>query len=223
MLSDKELSLVKNVEWILTKQVIIQKVYDLFAGNIVSMKSAISKNNFIPESIRLSIPKINKGENYKGLPYVILDYPRSFEKDHVFAVRTMFWWGNFFSITLHLSGKYKDIMKEQLCSNALFTDNFYICVNDDPWQHHFEEDNYITCKRLSSQERTSILEKNNFIKLAIKFELDQWNIMQDLLITGYEQIIALFNSPNGERALSPGIPITGFGLLSPFFRRNLLQ
>ncbi len=33
-LSDKELSLVQNSEWILTKQVIIQKVYDLFAGNI---------------------------------------------------------------------------------------------------------------------------------------------------------------------------------------------
>ena len=54
-----------------------------------------------------SSPKISKGENYKGLPWLVLDYPRYFNKEDIFAIRTLFWWGNFFSITLHISGKYK--------------------------------------------------------------------------------------------------------------------
>ena len=32
--------------------------------------------------------------------------PAVFSKENIFAIRTMFWWGNFFSISLHVSGKY---------------------------------------------------------------------------------------------------------------------
>ncbi|MEI9808974.1 MAG: hypothetical protein WDO16_14545 [Bacteroidota bacterium] len=82
-----------------------------------------------PEVIKIS-PKISKGENYKGLPYLVLDYPRYFEKDNHFAVRSMFWWGNFFSSTLHLSGIYKK--KYTSAIEASFTqlqeNDFFICV-----------------------------------------------------------------------------------------------
>ena len=61
-------------------------------------------NFFCNLAIVQSTPKIAKGENYLQLPYVLLDYPRCFDKENIFAIRTMFWWGNFFSITLHLSG-----------------------------------------------------------------------------------------------------------------------
>ena len=60
----------------------------------------------LPEEVLIQSPKISRGENYNGLPYVMLDYPRCFGKEDVFAMRTMFWWGNFFSITWHLKGKY---------------------------------------------------------------------------------------------------------------------
>src|SRR5436189_6462548 len=36
--------------------------------------------------------KISKGENYLGYPWQILDYPRVFEKENVFAFRTLCWW-----------------------------------------------------------------------------------------------------------------------------------
>jgi len=52
-------------------------------------------------------PKISRGENYLGLPYLVLDYPRLFRPDAVLAIRTFFWWGHFFSSTLQLSGGYK--------------------------------------------------------------------------------------------------------------------
>jgi hypothetical protein len=35
----------------------------------------------------------------------------------VFAIRTMFWWGNFFSVTLHMKGNYREHFQEKLIGN----------------------------------------------------------------------------------------------------------
>src|SRR6478672_2018750 len=101
-LSDVEMDLVNNTGWILTKHDIIKKVYVLFGELSESMhKELASFEKYLPAEVFLKSAKITRGENYKMLPYVILDYPAFFDRDHIFAVRTMFWWGNFFSITLH--------------------------------------------------------------------------------------------------------------------------
>ncbi len=192
-LSDKELSLVKNVDWILTKQLIVEKVYELFAQNIPLIQSTIINNDILPDNVRLSVPKIYKGENYLRLPYVILDYPRCFEKEDIFAVRTMFWWGNFFSVTLHLSGIYKNFAKEKFyTASASLMEGFFIGVNENQWQHHFEEDNFLPYDQFTQQQRIELFEKNNFIKLAIKFGLDEWNEMPALFNEGYKRISGIF-------------------------------
>lgn len=202
-LSDKELTLVKNADWILTKQIIIQKVYGLFADNIKAIEATILNEHEIPVNVRQSVPKIYKGENYLQLPYVIMDYPRCFEKENIFAVRTMFWWANFFSITLHLSGVYKDFVKGHVVGDGqMATAGLFIGVNENQWQHHFEEDNFLPFEQLSLQQRVSLFEKNNFIKLAIKFSLDEWNEMPLLLNEGYKRIAGmLFNCRSGEKDL----------------------
>ncbi len=202
-LSDKERSLIKNVEWILTKQVIIQKVYDLFADNIDAIQAAFMDTSSLPENVRQSVPKIYKGENYLQLPYVILDYPRCFEKENIFAVRTMFWWGNFFSITPHLSGIYKQLVKEHLYDTTLSAlDDLFIGVNENQWQHHFEEDNFFPLSQMDPQQRISLFEKNNFIKLAMKFSLDQWDEIPALLNEGYKRIAGiLINYQSCEKDL----------------------
>ena len=45
------------------------------------------KPDFLPAEMLFHSPKISKGENYKGLPYVMLDYPRCFGKTDIFAIR----------------------------------------------------------------------------------------------------------------------------------------
>ena len=57
------------------------------------------------DSLEPASAKISKGENM-GLPWVMLDYPRLFGQEDVLAIRTMFWWGHCFSVTLHLKGRY---------------------------------------------------------------------------------------------------------------------
>src|ERR1700733_538931 len=106
-LSEEEMQLVSNSEWILTKHRVIEKVYQLFGNLSTKMQLYLQGNGQLlaPEILQLPA-KISKGEHYEAMPYVVLDYPRLFSKENVFAIRTFFWWGNYFSITLHLKGKF---------------------------------------------------------------------------------------------------------------------
>ena len=106
-LSKNELALVTDMQVILTKNLIIEKVYTLFGllSSHFQQVLAERKDTLATEALLVS-PKISKGEQYRQLPYVVLDCPRFYTKQHVLAVRCFFWWGNFFSITLHLAGKF---------------------------------------------------------------------------------------------------------------------
>ena len=108
-LSPFESQLVNNSEWILTKNLIIKKAQQLLeeVQESIWRYTTVSRVN-LPGEVTAISPKISKGENYHGLPWLTLDYPRYFQKEKVFAIRTMFWWGNFFSTTIHLSGQYKE-------------------------------------------------------------------------------------------------------------------
>lgn len=177
-LSAEELQLVTDTGWILTKHVIIQKTSDLF-GSLAATYRSLAEKEKLPSEVFQSAAKISKGENYRQLPYVMLDYPRCFSDENTFAIRTMFWWGNFFSITLQLEGEYKKKFEKSLSANRdlLVKEGFYICINDDRWQHHFEKDNYCALTAFGKEKFTEALLQKKFLKLAVMFPLQNWNEM----------------------------------------------
>src|SRR6185295_1482542 len=166
-LSPFEMDLLSNSEWILTKNQIVKKAQRLLeeVQENTRQYAAVSSVNLPQEVIAIS-PKISKGENYKGLPWLMLDYPRYFEKEKVLAIRTMFWWGNFFSTTLHLSGEYKERYSRAIVRSYddLIKNEFYICVHDDQWHHHFEKENYLPVKNFTVEEFADLVSKRSFIK-----------------------------------------------------------
>ncbi|MEI8058688.1 MAG: hypothetical protein WCG67_00920, partial [Ferruginibacter sp.] len=147
----------------------------------------------LPEPIIQSSPKISKGENYLQLPYIMLDYPRSFESGQFFAIRTMFWWGNFISITLHVSGRHATKLHQALQNEKVLKSisGFYLCINEEEWEHHFEKSNYQLLHTLSKTEIRNIISKEQFVKLAVKFELQQWNEMPELLEKAFIKLLQL--------------------------------
>jgi len=130
-----------------------------------------------PQELFGTDPKISRGENYKGLPYVILDYPRIFGREDVFAVRTMFWWGHPFHVTLHLKGKYQamflPVIRQRL--SMLATAGFQVAVSEDEWQHELSAENY----RLIGERD---LDHLPFLKLAAPCPLDKWNDAHAVLL-----------------------------------------
>jgi hypothetical protein len=185
-LSKEELALVTDADFILTKNRIIQKVYQLF-GNLSEEFRERSKQ--LPSSFLTISPKIAKGENYQGLPWVMLDYPRAFSKTDVFAIRCFFWWGKFFSITLQIQGSnkanYSDSIKSHLAANP---EEWWICIADDPWQHHFDRNNYC---QYNVELNLSTLP---FIKLAKKIPLEQWDHSYDFFSVTFQEILQMLGT-----------------------------
>ncbi len=196
-LSPKELELVNNADWILTKNLIIHKVYNLFSD--VANKYREDKNKFTSfDSSQLFelAPKISRGEQYQQLPYVMLDYPRIFSEQDIFAIRSFFWWGNHCSIHLILKGKYLqqfgnsvDNYFQLFGKYAPETRGWYIGVGEDPWQHHFEKDNYIPIADWNG------LPVNNlpFLKLAKKIPLEEWDDINEFMVKHFNRLLSILS------------------------------
>lgn len=195
-LSAKELELVCDTTWILTKNNIIQKVYGLFATVASSVQQPVTEKMSLQQgNINIRSPKISKGENYKGLPYVMLDYPRCFEKEDTLAIRTFFWWGNFFSITLQLSGIHKTNAANMLVNNFSLLQNkgYWLCVSTDPWEHHFGNDNFKLVSDCTEVEFNNIIYKKPFIKIAKKIPVEKWKDVPVFLTGTFTEMLELLN------------------------------
>jgi len=195
-LSPLEIDLLNNSEWILTKNGIVKKAQRLLERVQENIGSYTDQHpGIFPKEVLAISPKISKGENYKGLPWLMLDYPRFFDKENFFAIRTMFWWGNFFSTTLHLSGKYKERFADKIIQSydKLSNDDVYTCINPDQWHHHLEKENYLPVKNFSLPEFTEEVQKRSFIKLSKKISLLQWEQAITLLTENFMKITGWLN------------------------------
>ena len=191
MLSGGELAMATDTGIILTKQAVMQKASALFTGLIPAIQAVFSPALTVDEKLSASVPKISKGENYRGFPFVIMDYPAAFERDHIFALRTMFWWGHFISITLHLSGRYKNAFAENIFVHGRKMP-FFIVAGEEEWEHHFEEDNFKLFSSLTLEEIEAVSQKH-YLKIALRYELQDWNRMQELLPVGYREVAKLLS------------------------------
>ncbi len=189
-LSTEEMELVTNSDWILTKHRIIKKVYELFGNLSADMQSFFAGTHALSQEILSTPAKISKGEQYLALPYVVLDYPRYFSKADVFAIRTFFWWGNYFSISFHLKGKFKLQFEEKIylaLSQKKFGD-FYISTSGDEFSFNLHEKNYAF---VSGEYAFNLKQKkeNSFLKISYKVPLEQWDFVQEEIMKKFLQIM----------------------------------
>lgn len=193
-LSSTEMELIKNADWILTKNTAIEKIVLFFASIQQEQESVLQLyKGKLPSKFFATSPKISKGENYLGLPYVVLDYPRFFDETGFGAIRTMFWWGHFFSITLHLAGGNKKAFEERFINAyPLLRDyEFYCCINVNEWVHQFSPENYIAVSGMPLNEYTNRIKEAPFVKTATKISLDQWEHAEEFLINRFKILLDL--------------------------------
>lgn len=91
------------------------------------------QEKILPAGALTKTGKISRGENYKGLPYLVLDFPRYSSGNQLFIYRTMFWWGNYFLcllVTQNCGFKLKSL------DNA---DTFKMNVGPTPWNYDFSD------------------------------------------------------------------------------------
>ena len=172
-LSPAESELMQNAEVILTKNRVLEKIKGLME-TVQEAESEFALQELTQGEMFRTSAKISRGENYGGLPYLILDYPRHAAGDDLFFIRHMFWWGNFFSSTLQLSGKYRREAMNAILSSYSHLSYYYIGINDDPWVHHFEEANYRKIPDMTEPEFAEACHKSRHLKIATWWALGDW-------------------------------------------------
>ncbi len=187
-----EMELVSSPDIILTKNAILQKIKSFFESLQLKQFDILKDySSQLPQEILNVPPKISRGENYKGLPWLVLDNPRFFQHNNIYAVRTMFWWGNFFSITLHVSGNNKtEVLKTLLKNISLLEEkDFYIYDGAKEWEHDLEPESYKKLSSLNDAELATISSANTFLKLAIKFPIESLEAIEEKLLRNYEVLV----------------------------------
>ena len=189
--SEDEISLVKNAGWILTKNEVIHKICDFFGWLAEQMNGYWMRAPYLSSVPANTRAKISRGEQYQGLPYVVLDYPREFGKENIFAIRTLFWWGNYFSINLHLKGIYRDAFLENIIRHfeTLAAEGFYVCISHDEWAHEINEIAYKKIGHSNQEWFRDCLYRKSFCKLSVKIDLHDWEQAGELLLAHFQTIM----------------------------------
>lgn len=194
-LHPEEEQILLNVDFIQKKRIVTEKIIDDLSGfkdKIVLLIKNLDQGHFITQ-FKSNYPKISRGENYGGLPYFMLDYPRIFEEENTFAIRTMVYWGNFFSFTIQLSGENQRFFSRRLLADIDQFSNYYCCINNTPWEYHYKEDNYQLINELPRPKLTEILENKPFLKLSVRHHLTDFQNLHSYGLLFYEKIISLLS------------------------------
>ncbi|HEY4108308.1 hypothetical protein [Puia sp.] len=188
-LSAEEMRLVTDPGVILTKNSVMAKVVELMAGLSEEYQKILVDVLNNPAAVP---PKISRGENYLGFPWVMLDYPRNFSREDVFAIRTMFWWGHAFSITLHLKGGYKRETLTRIKARwaQLAAAGFHVSVSGDEWRHEHTPDNYREISDVNALETGE-----EFLKLSAAIELHRWGHAPEALTSMFKTLISVLFLP----------------------------
>lgn len=167
-----ESALMFNADIFLLKRRLNQKIYILFEQIISRLKDTDEHKQFLfPENTDVLSGKISQGENYQSCPWVMLDFPRLFTKKEIFAFRTLFWYGHFFSCSLLCSGDIAGRFKEKLISNKklLEANNFYFSLHPDAWLHNIDDAAFKKIDEITAEEMHDHINKTGYFKISAKF------------------------------------------------------
>jgi hypothetical protein len=192
--SAEELELLRNTEWILTKNRVIEKM----ALGLSQLASRIQNEikNFYPFVNTLTYAgfKVSRGERYQGLPYLMLDYPRIFSKEQVLAIRIMFWWGNYFSVTLHAKGRFARNIYKVVESEPLHDNDLLLSLSGDEWNHDLDHQDYHYADSIKLKLWMNNTAGEGFIKLSKKVELMEWELAGREIYERYHQFLQMIET-----------------------------
>lgn len=196
-LSGVEQQLLMQRDWILTKNEVMRKVREMLEqmGSSQQAYAAVHAAEEIRPYLNVA-PKVSRGENYKGLPWLVLDFPRYFRESDMLAIRTMFWWGEQVSITLLAAGE--PLLKTGASLKSSYEQfrehDYAYCIHAGPWEHHFEADNYFQFRELTETDYESRFAGAAFFKAGKKFPLDNFEALPALLDMEYRRLIGILQT-----------------------------
>ena len=119
--------------------------------------------------------KISSGENFKGLPYVVLDFPTRIFNRMIFLRSGHYSGGAIISARrLQLKGRYKERYAENLKKNLtrIKGKDFYFSISSHEWAHQVNAEHYIRLDDLEQSVIEEMVIERPFLKLVLKTSLE---------------------------------------------------
>jgi len=189
--SDAEISLLYDAALFERKRKVNEKIFSHFENIRLSLKdSSLHKQFPFPVGVDVIGGKISQGENYLGCPWVMLDFPKMFNKDAMFAYRTMFWYGHYLSASFLCSGEAANTFLPKLLSALhLLPHQTYFSLNPDPWFHAIEPESSLLVSTLTNQRIVAHVNEFGFFKLSRKWTGTNFHEMGKEVVMQYEMIL----------------------------------
>lgn len=192
-LSPQEFALVTDSQIILTKNAVLEKVKEVLANLHAWQLNFVKSHPVKADPLFVNTGKISRGENYNGLPYLILDYPRNFGQEDVLAIRSLFWWGKQISVTLHLSGKWKQQVLPKLQEKFAFLQSagYRFSMVGDEWNHDISGENYYLFSGSSENQWLAEAGNSRFLKIAVVAPIKELENAPDFWRQHFKEFINL--------------------------------
>ncbi|NVK86212.1 MAG: hypothetical protein HWE21_17935 [Cytophagia bacterium] len=182
MLSDELIQFLNSKNYFLLKKEVDGKLNSILYSVQKSILEAWnSKDDWnLPGEVSRVARKINKGNNYKGFPYQVFDFPSILQEKDIFSFRVIVWYGNLFSVNLIISDKFIPLFEnrlDQFCKRET-----YLLKSQKVWETDTSDLDRLLISEESLGEVLSYFQKNNSIRLFRLFKMNQINDINRLTV-----------------------------------------
>ncbi|MCC5931195.1 MAG: hypothetical protein JJU28_18245 [Cyclobacteriaceae bacterium] len=188
--SDEELQIFADKDYIDKKREIQRKISLLLS--LCEKELRISADGL--PALWQATGKISKGENHKGYPYAVLDYPRRIEGQNIIIFRTMWWWGHGFICSLMLTGEWLEKYRKNFIAylHLLYDKQLFISTGTSPWDNDQGEGALEGIDNFSPDALTAIIDKKPFLRISSFLSLDQWRDTPDFARKTFDKLQFIF-------------------------------
>jgi hypothetical protein len=189
--TDSEIALMFDAALFERKRIVNQKIFTLFENIRIQLKdSSLHKQFPFLSGVDVIGGKISQGENYLGCPWVMLDFPKMFNKDAIFAYRTMFWYGHYLSASMLIAGEQVPTYLPKLIAGLhLLPPETYFSLHPDPWHHAIDEGSAIRLNTIKKDLILTHVNQNGYFKLSRKWTGSDFETIANEVVTQYEKVL----------------------------------
>jgi hypothetical protein len=183
-LTKHELNFAKDTSYPLAKHQVIRKIQDQFQYLGQQMGQQFTEHELISSAEY----KITRGENYKQMPYLVLDFPKISGSGFPIACRTMFWWGHYFSCNILIQSNRIDL--EQTAHLLAGMKKVKLWIGTDLWEQDLQSTAYTPLRKLNSASVYAAISIHPYVKLSVKIGLTHFAQLPDLALSHYAMMLS---------------------------------
>lgn len=172
MLSEKQKEFIADPESFVLKNEVDEQVNKLLYRFQQQLSTLVDQNIYaFPDKLAKTGFKVSKGNNHKGFPFQVMDFPASLGQEHAFSFRSVIWYANFFSFSLILKGKPKQVYAEYL--DQLTDKRYTLAWSDNIWESHIYIDQSLSITQNQLADINKISEEKEAFKIIKSYNLNQ--------------------------------------------------